>query len=408
MAKPRVLALSYLFPNGAMRNYGIFVRKRLAALQNYAEIRVISPIAWSPVHGRLKRYQAQAEVAEVESYDGLEVHHPRFFSIPKYLKAMEAVFYRLAVARVMRGALRSFDFDLIDVHWTYPDLPAAVWLARKYQKKLMLTVRGAEAFYSQGDWLRSRMVTHGFRCADRIICLSRGLKERTDSLIGTTEKSFVVRNGVDTQVFNYLPKAEARQRLGLDSQETIIISVGSLIRGKGFDLLIRSFAALLNESKGPGLRLYILGSQGPAGDYRSKLTQLVRRLGLNGRVVFYGQVENADLREWYNAADVFCLASRSEGSPNVLTEALACGCPCVATDVGAVREILSMDDGLGLCIPPDDLDILVRGIKDVQNLPLDRKSRAEIMKRFSWDWCARNVLTHYQALLDLDSPERHC
>ena len=91
------------------------------------------------------------------------------------------------------------------------------------------------------------------------------------------------------------------------------------------------------------LVFYIAGSEGPAGDFRKGLHNMIAQAGLENRVRFIGQVKNDELVYWYNAVDMFCLASRSEGSPNVLTEALACGCPSLSTDTGAVREILSKD-----------------------------------------------------------------
>ena len=130
--------------------------------------------------------------------------------------------------------------------------------------------------------------------------------------------------------FYYIPKKVARKKLGINQNERFIVSVGSLIRRKGFDLLIKSLATIVNKHTFSDIKLYIIGSEGPEGDFRDELYSLVDQLGLNEHIVFQGQVPNDELCLWYNSSDVFCLASRGEGSPNVLTEALACGCPAVA------------------------------------------------------------------------------
>ena len=146
------------------------------------------------------------------------------------------------------------------------------------------------------------------------------------------------------------------------------------------------------------LKLYIIGSEGPEGDFREELYSLVDQFKLNDRVVFQGQVPNSELCLWYNAADAFCLASRGEGSPNVLTEALACGCPSVATDVGAVREIMESESNLGACVLVDSVDDLVSGLLETLEQLFDREVNAVTFKKYNWDWCARKVFNIYQDL----------
>jgi teichuronic acid biosynthesis glycosyltransferase TuaC len=108
--------------------------------------------------------------------------------------------------------------------------------------------------------------------------------------------------------------------------------------------------------------------------------------------VFQGAVLNQDLITWYNAMDVFCLSSRGEGSPNVLTEALACGTPAVASKVGSVPEIMASEPNLGMAFDSEDVQQIVEALEQVLTVEFDRKASAHQFNQYTWDWCALEVL----------------
>ena len=138
------------------------------------------------------------------------------------------------------------------------------------------------------------------------------------------------------------------------SPEKKLVAVGRLARQKGFDRLIATFARL--APKHPDWSLLIYGE----GKERGPLEAEVERLGLNSRISLPGV--RKDMSRVFGSADVVVLSSRYEGYPNVLLEALAAGCPVIATDCpGAVADIL--DQGrYGLLVPADDDDALAFGL----------------------------------------------
>ena len=142
-------------------------------------------------------------------------------------------------------------------------------------------------------------------------------------------------------------------------------------------------------------------SQGHEGDFRSQLQACIATNKLQDAVIFQGPVNNQQLKHWYNAADVFCLASRGEGSPNVLTEALACGCPAVASDVGAVSDIMDSEAGLGALVSSEDSLAIEKGLTEVLSQCYDRQALAAAMAKYNWDWCARSVMTIYNTALKM-------
>ena len=396
----KILALSFLFPNKNQPFHGVFVLNRLKTLSKYVDIKVINPIPWSPLHPFLAQYKSSNDIPSHEVIGGLDVYHPRFFSVPRYFKSREAGSYLRAIEPIIDEIRKEFDFDIIDMHWTFPDLPAGLAMAEKYQKKTMVTLRGMEAFHLQDSDDRKLLVAQALTKVDAIVALSNELRDYGDVLSGDSEKSTVICNGVDTDAFYWIDREEARAKLGLPTgvDQKIILGVGSLIHRKGFDLVIDVLPELV--ARFHGLRYYVIGSEGPEGDYRAELKAKVKSKGLEGVVIFHGAVANDDLVSWYNSCDVFCLSSRGEGSPNVLSEALSCGAPAVSTAVGSAPEIMAMANYTDFVLPgivdSDSLRIL---LDRALCLDADRSQDAAAYRKYDWDWCAKSVIPVYQQLM---------
>jgi teichuronic acid biosynthesis glycosyltransferase TuaC len=388
----KILAISFLFPNSQQPNHGIFVLNRLKAMSQYADITVINPIADSPVHKHIDKFKGLQNIPLEEELHGVHVYHPRFFSIPGYLKSLEVISYRRAVWSVVKTL--PDDFDLIDLHWTFPDLPCGNWLSKKINKPFNITLRGMEAFHLKDSGLRKYIVAHYLKKANKVISLSEEMARKADELSNTAERTSVIRNGVDTDKFYYLDQNECREKLSLSKTDKIILGVGALIYRKGFDLVIKGLEEVITTQYLENTKFYILGAQGPEGDYRKELNQFIEQHSLQNNVVFVGAVDNSQLITWYNAADVFCLASRGEGSPNVLTEALACGTAAVATNVGSVPEIMDSENNLGYCVDNEDQQMITTKLIQLLLQPHDRKLQATNFNKYTWDWCAKEVIQH--------------
>jgi glycosyltransferase involved in cell wall biosynthesis len=390
----KILTISYLFPNKIYPNYGIFVLNRLKAVNKFCDIKVINPVPWFPYHYRFDRYKNYHKIPLRETIQGVDVYHPRFPVIPRYLKSIDAMTFCMTVIPLALRLKEDYPFDLIDLHWTYPDLPAGYILSKITGRPFLATVRGQEALYFEEPGVRKHIVGNLLKKTSRIIALSARQKKSCQDCGCPDDKISVIRNGVDHERFYLINQETARVRLGLPRDKRIILAVGSLVYGKGFDRIIKALSVLIKEY--PDTQLYIIGSEGAAGYYKKELNQLVGNLKVVEYVNFTGEVNNYTLLYWYNAADIFCLASRSEGSPNVLTEALSCGCPAVATAVGSVPEIME-EDFMGVVVPEqgDLLDGLRKGL----SRHYDRKRISNHVRQYDWDWCAKQVISVYNKVL---------
>src|SRR5262249_5879162 len=128
------------------------------------------------------------------------------------------------------------------------------------------------------------------------------------------------------------------------------------------------------------------------------LRQQVTADGLADRITFAGEVTQQTLAELMCAADVFCLASSTEGWPNVVNEALACGTPVVATDVGAVRQMI-VSEGYGYVVPVNDAHALVEALHAALARDWDRDGISAWGRSRAWSHVADEVLAEIRAVM---------
>nr|WP_086940420.1 glycosyltransferase [Thaumasiovibrio occultus] len=196
--------------------------------------------------------------------------------------------------------------------------------------------------------------------------------------------SHVILNGVDTEHFCLGDQHQARQQLGLPTHTPLIGFAGRLEAEKSADDLITALQTLP-----PNVHLAIAGDGSMANAWRALCTQYQ----LTDRVHWLGYV--TDMRTFYQAIDLFCLPSSKEGLPLALLEAQACGCSVVASDVGAVSELINPEWG-ELFRAGDQSQLIERLSKTLaQNAASRQKSnRQYIVQRAD----IRQTVAAYQAL----------
>ena len=400
MEKIKVLALSYLFPNPENQGYGIFVFNRLQAVKKYCDVKVIAPQQWFPFGDQLRRTPGSKSLKSYVKLKGMDVFYLRFLSIPKYLKWLDSIFYFLSVlpAVFYLKYRKKYDFDIIDVHWTYPDILTGYLLARIYRKKYIITIRGKEALYPDETGGRKWILDYCLKRADAVICLSSELKKLVQDVGVDPGRIEVIHNGIDPDIFSYLDQEIARNELSLQSDKKIIISVGRFTKQKGHQNLIEALSSLEED-----VELYIIGGINPENDYSNDLKVLVENYRLTN-VHFLENIGHEDLAKWYSAADLFCLASYGEGCPNVVIESMACGCPVVVSDVGAVSDIVRMPQD-GLIVKIDEWDWKEKIALALES-KWDRKVIAARIATMDWDGCAMQVVEQYGNVLAASTQNR--
>jgi glycosyltransferase involved in cell wall biosynthesis len=199
--------------------------------------------------------------------------------------------------------------------------------------------------------------------------------------IGYRPKQWMhVANGVDTDRFRPKPaeRAGLRARLGLPAEGHVIGLVARLHPMKDHETFLRAAALFAQQDK--DARFVLCGSG--CGPDSETMRPLIESLGLSGRVKLLG--ERTDLDDIYPVFDLLAQSSAyGEGLPNVLIEAMSCGVPCVATDVGDSRKVIGET---GIVLPPRDPQALARGWEAFfaeQPRTLSERARLRILEHYS-------------------------
>ena len=293
--------------------------------------------------------------------------------------------------------------DLIHVHG-HPYLSSllAGKIAKRYGKPLVLTQHNTfieyNNFFDTVEKLNDLVIgKQVIKEADRIIVVSNATKKYVLSLGADPEKIRVIHNGVDLTRFRPVTgiKEEMRKKLGIPQDARVALTVRRLVYKNGIDTLIES--AKIAIEKNPKLVFIAVGKGPDFEEVREKIGQL----GMQKNFRLAGFVSDEELPLYYNAADFFVLPSKSgEGLPLVALEAMACGLPVTATNVGGISEVLNED--YGKLVPPNSPDSLAEAVLEFSRKDLSalRKGlRTMIEQKYSWDTNVKKLGEIYEELI---------
>ena len=192
--------------------------------------------------------------------------------------------------------------------------------------------------------------------AYRVVTVCQPFADRIAEFGVTRDHIRILHNSVKPFVTPMPDEVTAvRQQLGIRDEEAVILSVGRLSHEKGHADLIRTAAALVAMPGTQDFRVVIVGD----GPERQSLANLAARLGVEKQVVFAGF--QRDTRPYYGMATIVAVPSHSEGSPNVVLEAMAAGLPIAANRVGGIPEILE-ECVTGLLVEPRNPDAMAKAL----------------------------------------------
>ena len=385
----RLLFISTLYPSSVQPARATYSRSLLTAMLGLGhEVRVIAPVPWFPCAGRFSpRYRLPPRR---EVLDGIPVEHPRFPVIPRVLVRYHHLAYRAAVRSSLVRSLADDRPQHVMVGFAYPDAVAMLPLCLRRGVDCSVQVLGSDFRLRSRQPGFGRVVTRTLAEAPRIFCPGEALRRVMIDAGLAPEKIVAFQNGFDARLF-FPPPA------GDDAPgPAMVLFVGNLLPVKGADRLPaiwQAVAAAAGRLQPPlSAELAVAG----AGPLHRRLVADLGPAIRGGSVRLLGPVPHERVGELMRSARCLLLASRSEGMPNVVIEALACGVPVVATAVGEVPYLVQ--EGVnGFAVAPDGgeaetCQALAAALVRSLSWPWDRRTVAGTVAPLSWENAARQVL----------------
>jgi glycosyltransferase involved in cell wall biosynthesis len=299
-----------------------------------------------------------------------------------------------AADRELIGLLREARADVLCCHGYKANLLG--WLASRRLRIPAISVSRGWTFESLRVRVYEAIDRRVLRWMDRVVCVSRGQAEKVLECGVAPEKCHIIPNAIRLDRF-VDPKPVFRDHLAslfAARPSRIVGAAGRLSPEKGFEVLVDAASEVIRKE--PGVGFVIFGD----GTLRDSLAERIRQRGLEGRFVLAGF--RADLDHYLPHLDALALSSFTEGLPNVILEAFACGVPVVATAVGGVPEVV--EHGVnGYCVAPGEPAALAAGIMDLLSNDVQRRTMGEngrkcVAQEFTFEAQARQYVELFEEL----------
>ncbi len=273
---------------------------------------------------------------------------------------------------------------VVNLHYVRADSLYFLLLRRRYGYRLVLSMHGTDGLRPSAA--ARRILPLVLRRADAVSVVSRDLQDAVLALGVDPDRLHFIPNGVDDVFWSTPDEAPPAPGDG-----PLIVAVGELIPRKGYDVLLEALVRLRRTGH-PKTCLAIVGD----GAARGELEGMAARLGLAGAVRMTGHLGREDLRRLLHRAGVFAMASRQEGMPLALLEAMAAGLPVVATRVGAIPEVVT--PACGRLVPVDDPAALAAALAAVLSAPDEARAMARACRERARAFSERAMGAAYERL----------
>lgn len=384
--RKRILVLTSTFPRWQGDSEPRFVLDLCKHLSRYFELRVLAP------HTNGSSFQ--------EVVEGVEVHRFRYFPVSfqgvayeggiaarlgeNPFRLLQVPFFLIFQWLAIRQQVKTWQPDVIHAHWIIPQaLVAAVRLASV--PPILCTSHGGDLFGLRGRFWKKLKKWALNRC-ESVTVVSQSMVGEIESIL-PGNRAEVIPMGTDLANL-FTPPEDNNNR-----DDNHIVFVGRLVAKKGVQYLLQA-VSILNQD-GINIRLTIIGD----GPLREPLQEHACALNIGDRVEFTGGLSHEMLPDYYRRATMavfpFIIADDGdqEGFGLVVTEAMGCMCPVVASDLPAVRQNIRQGEN-GLLVRPGDPQQLADAIRFV--LSHDEKikhmtahARRDANDRFGWDVIGR-------------------
>ncbi|WP_018933731.1 N-acetyl-alpha-D-glucosaminyl L-malate synthase BshA [Gracilibacillus lacisalsi] len=312
----------------------------------------------------------------------VELNHYPVFQYPPY---------DLALATKVAEVIDTEKLDIIHAHYAVPHAICAI-LAKQMAKhpvKIVTTLHGTDITVLGIDLSLKKMIQFGIEQSDAVTAVSHSLVNQTKEMLGIKRPIHVIYNFVNEQEYQAQSKEELKQEFGIQKNEKVLIHISNFRKVKRLEDVIHTFETVYKETPS---RLLLIGD----GPEYGRIYDLVRELQLDHVVHFLGKQKNIPCL--LSIADIKLLLSEKESFGLVLLEAMACGVPCIGSNIGGIPEVI--EDGVtGYIEELGDIDAFAaRTLELVSDMDkwhsFSAKAKERVVQHFSSD----KIKQQYEAL----------
>ncbi len=394
--------LSQAFPDTEESYRGIFIKNLAGQLARLGfKIFVITP--------RIFKVSPKREIS-----GNLYVHRFTFPSNErplisyKKIPVLRMMIYMVSCLIRTCGVMAKYHCDLIHVHWIHPNGAIGVLAKYLFHVPLIIHARGSDLHtYATKNRFLVSLTRFILRHTDGILCTSQRMKgELLKSFPELDDKKVtVVYNKIDTDMFHPIPEERARTYLNLDRNGLMILFIGNLVAEKGILDLWEIFQSLYQGGRADTASLHVVGK----GPLEPVLREKEGNKESRSRIFLHGSARPDRIPFWLNASNLLVLPSENEGMPNVVLEAMGCGIPVLATNVGDV-PLFIRDGNNGFLVSREnkreELRVLLEKIFQRPEMITEMKARLQddISKRKNAWPASKDVTEIYETLLKRRGP----
>ncbi len=299
--------------------------------------------------------------------------------------------YDIALASKMAEVINKEKLDILHVHYAIPHAVCAV-LARDMANErvgIVTTLHGTDISVLGYDSSLKGAIKYGIEKSDVVTAVSESLKQQTMEVIEPDQVIETIYNFVDERVYVPNDSTELKDYYKIHPDEKVLIHVSNFRNVKHVPDVVKSFAYIRKEMPA---KLLLVGD----GPEMNTVIQLVKQLGLEKDVLFLGKQDN--LSELYAICDLKLLLSEKESFGLVLIEAMACGVPCIGTDIGGIPEVIEHNKN-GFIVPLHDIEhVACYALKLLKNEELLNEFRQNAIMTVKTKFHSSMIVEQYENL----------
>ncbi|SDM44979.1 N-acetyl-alpha-D-glucosaminyl L-malate synthase BshA [Bacillus sp. OK048] len=315
-------------------------------------------------------------------YHQVEVNQYSVFQYPPY---------DIALASKMAEVANRENLDILHVHYAIPHAVCAI-LAKQMSKvdvKVVTTLHGTDITVLGYDPSLTEAIKFGIEKSDIVTAVSRSLIEQTHELIQPDKEIETVYNFIDARIYQKRDAKHLKKEFGIKEDEKVVIHVSNFRPVKRVQDIVKTFAKI---SEAMPAKLLLVGD----GPEMTPVCRLVKKLGLTDRVHLLGKQENLD--ELYSISDLKLLLSEKESFGLVALEAMACGVPCIGTNVGGMPEVIQHGQTGYICELGDIDDISSKAIFLLSNPQIHQQFASNGVSVVNTKFRAEQIVGEYEQL----------